>query len=114
MDGPTQTVTCVDETLYSGVAGIALLFLELGDIDTAIGALPWLECHCNTYPPQHYGYFTGRLGVVDVFVRAFEITGEPRWIDAALRLGQRGTEHEDRLRIADLLSGYAGSVLALL
>jgi lantibiotic modifying enzyme len=104
----------IDEGLYGGVAGIALLFLELGDLDTTTRALRWLEQHCDANDPQHYGYYTGRLGVADVFVRAFERTNEQHWLDVALRLARRGAEAEERLHIADLLSGYAGSVLGLI
>lgn len=112
-EGPNVSMH-VDESLYGGVAGIALLFLELGDFDTATRALRWLERHCDANEPQHYGYYTGRLGVADVFVRAFELTNERSWLDIALRLAGRGVHADERLHIADLLSGYAGSILGLI
>ncbi|MFP5247246.1 MAG: lanthionine synthetase LanC family protein, partial [Thermoanaerobaculia bacterium] len=104
----------MSESLYSGVAGVALLYLELRDLQKAADALQWLIRECERQPAAHYGYYTGRLGVCDVLVRAYDVTGERKWLDAALRIARPGADHPHATSIADLLSGHAGAVIALL
>jgi hypothetical protein len=102
------------ESLYSGVAGIALLFLELRDLRTAEGALRWLVAECEEREATHFGFYTGRLGVADVLGRAYDLTGDAAWLEAALRIARPGAESPNATSLADVLSGHAGAVLALL
>jgi hypothetical protein len=113
MDG-RRAVWRRNESLYSGVAGIALLFLELRDLRTAEGALRWLVAECEEHEAAHYGFYTGRLGVADVLGRAYDLTGDKTWLEAALRIARRGAQSPHSTSVADVLSGHAGAVLALL
>jgi hypothetical protein len=117
----TGTTWRRSESLYGGVAGIALLFLELyavtgdeADLRTAIGALQWLIFECEQRAATHYGFYTGRLGVAEVLGRAYDITGDEAWLDAALSIAHAGAESPEATSIADVLSGHSGAVLALL
>ncbi len=102
-----------DETLYGGVTGIALFFLELahatGDAryrTAAERALRGVIAHSDRTPPASAAFYTGRLGVCYALLR-FDV-------EAALRLARPCVPLlEDKRRIDDLLSGTAGSMLAL-
>lgn len=122
MDASRKVEWVVAENSYSGVAGIALFFLELHKhtgtkkyLDATLASFNWLEQHCSKNSPFSYAFYTGRMSVSMSFLRLYEYTQNSTYLQIALRLAKDckdflGVPH----RIDDLINGYSGTLLGLL
>ena len=123
-NGLQQPVLHTSENLYSGNAGIALVFAELFGLTqnptyqkAAEESLAWLFSYCKTHPPISFGGYTGRTSVFFPLIRYAEISGERRFLEQALVIAgpcwnPEWSQWPDPMD--DLLSGRAGALLAFL
>jgi hypothetical protein len=118
----TRLVWQTSDSLYSGVAGIALFFLELSQhvpearyIDAATAGMRWVEHYCRQTPAASYGFINGRVGVAYALARAAAVTRVSCFRDQALHLVRPvASALRSPALAADVLSGTAGIVLGLL
>src|SRR6476469_3646837 len=107
------------EDLYQGTGGTLLFLLELyrqtGDasyLAASEEAERWLLTRSPHLSHDLGSLFHGRLSLAFVWVRAFEITGQERYLTQALDWVRM---HTSTLPAdSDLLSGCSGTILALL
>lgn len=110
------------ESIYSGVSGIVLFFLELHKftsdpkyMTTAVEGMHWVLNYCEKNPNTYYSFFTGRMGVPFTLLKMAEATGESRWAEKALEIARPCTSFlELPYLIGDLINGSSGTVLVLL
>ena len=110
------------DSLYNGVAGIALFFLELSRhvpdqryVHAATAGMRWVEQYCRQTPPASYGLISGRVGVAYAMARVAVVTQESYFLDQALHLVRpMASALRSPVLAADVLSGTAGIVLGLL
>jgi len=109
------------ESIYSGVSGIVLFFLELYKqsregkyMDAAQEGMRWVMDYCQKNPSQYYAFFTGRMGVSYVLLKMFEVTGESNYLEKALATARPCTDSLDAYSIDDLINGISGTLLGLL
>jgi hypothetical protein len=106
------------ENLYNGNAGILLFLLELHQAtgDAALWSViedgnRWLEHYCQEHEPSHYALYLGRASVVWYFIRLAEVTGQPLWLEKAVKLLQPVLQSQDtKLHVDDFISGRAGLI----
>jgi hypothetical protein len=123
-DPRDKTRACwqTSDSLYRGVAGIALFFLELSRhvpdqryIHAATDGMRWVEQYCRQTPPASYGFISGRVGVAYAMARVAAVTQDSSFLDQALHLVRpMASALHSPVLPADVLSGTAGIVLGLL
>ena len=109
-------------TLYDGVAGIVLFFLELYAQTrheryrhAAVEGLRWVEYQYQQPVADVYPFFTGCLGVAYVMLRMAAVTQDDRFIASALRMVRPASDLlTPSTTVNDVLKGTAGTVLGLL
>src|ERR1043166_7289519 len=122
---PTDSKRLIWQTsasIYRGVAGMALFFLELHKhvrhnryLHAAIAGMRWAEHYCHYTPPDSYAFLSGRVGVAYAMAQIAGVTGEHRFIDRALHLVQPASSTLfSSTTAADVINGTAGMVLGLL
>src|SRR5262245_36596625 len=89
----TGVVWQTSESLYNGVAGIALFFLELSRHvpdhryrHAATAGMRWVAQYCRDTPPASYGLICGRVGVAYAMARVAAVTHESYFLDQALEV----------------------------
>ncbi len=110
------------ESIYTGVSGIVLFFLELHKFTSeskyktaAVEGMRWVLNHCKKNPNTYYSFFTGRMGVSYTLLKMAEAFGESRWTEKALEIAKPCTSIlESPFGIDDLINGSSGVVLGLL
>ena len=110
------------ESIYAGVSGIVLFFLELHKLTrepkymtAAVEGMHWVLNYCEKNPNTYYSFFTGRMGVPYTLLKMTEATGENRWTEKALEIaGPCNSFLELPYLNDDLINGSAGTVLGLL
>ena len=122
-DPRDKTRACwqTSDSLYNGVAGIALFFLELSRhvpderyIHAATAGMRWVEQYCRQTPPASYGFISGRVGVAYAMARVAAVTQDSSFLDQALHLVRpMASALRSPALAADVLSGTAGIVLGL-
>lgn len=117
-----QTYETLGSAVYGGTSGVALFLAELTYVSgesafrkAALGAIRQaLQQVAQREHGNAFGLYDGRLGVAFAVARAALLLDEKDLLDGALRsaeltVGDEATEAE-----ADLLSGTAGAIVALL
>ena len=110
------------DSLYNGVAGIALFFLELSRhvpdqryAHAATAGMRWVAQYCRQAQPASYGFISGRVGVAYAMARVAAVTQDASLLDQALHLVRpMASGLRSPALAADVLSGTAGIVLGLL
>jgi hypothetical protein len=84
------------ESMYTGVAGIALFLLELyratGDLkylNASEESMKWVDNSCKKNPIGSYAFITGKMGVSFAMLRMYEVTGRKEYIKKALRIAKK-------------------------
>ncbi len=109
-------------TIYSGVSGIALFFLELFRLtqnqeylDAAVRGMRWTEWFCRENPTDYYALFTGRMGIPFALLRMYHFTKESAYLEKALAIVRTGCDFlKAANRVNDLIGGTSGALLGLL
>ena len=110
------------ESIYSGVSGIALFFLELFKqtqdkryMDAAAAGMKWVIDYCEKNPANSYAFFTGRMGVSYTLLQMHKFTREKEYIEKAMAVARPCKEAlEDSYGVDDLINGNSGTLLGLL
>ncbi len=109
------------ESIYTGVSGIVLFFLELHKFTSeskyktaAVEGMRWVLNSCKKNPNAFYSFFTGRMGVSYTLLKMFEVTGESHYLEKALAIAEPCAGTIDDNGIDDLINGTAGTLLGLL
>jgi len=110
------------ESIYSGVSGIVLFFLELYKqtqetpyLNAAQQGVEWVMNYCQEKPPGTFAFFTGRMGVSYTLLQMYRFSKESKYLENALALAKpcrNMLEHDHR--IDDLINGSSGIILGLL
>jgi hypothetical protein len=113
------------ESLYSGVAGIALFFVELYRFSNDIRFLQYAQkagnwlCD-NQLSDRQFNmcgnnFFTGKTGVSFFLIRLYQFTSNEKYLQCALAIGEEPTNDSfSQNGVFDLLNGSAGELLGLL
>ena len=107
--------------IFNGNCGIVLFFLELYRFDQNEASLELIDkVMARIYKseaiqkPVFFACYTGMGGVIYTSIKIFEVTGDIKYKDEALKLA---LTYQKQLTIellkADLLSGYTGNLLVL-
>jgi len=117
----TTVLSPVGTDLYSGVSGIALFLAEMYRATghetfrrTALGATEHAMTRHLSRAPQLGGLFTGLAGEALAFARIGLLLSRPALVRRALDLVPSSCETVSLEREFDLMSGSAGSIVALL
>jgi hypothetical protein len=110
------------ESIYSGVSGIVLFFLELFKqtqdkryMDAAVEGMKWVSNYCKKNPPNYYAFFTGRMGVSYTLLQMHKFTREKEYLENAIAVARPCKEAlEGSLGVDDLINGTSGTLLGLL
>ncbi|MCP5053354.1 MAG: hypothetical protein GY940_39685 [bacterium] len=109
-------------SIYSGVAGISLFFLELYKqtkddryMNAAKEGMKWVLHTCRTTPTPYYAFFTGQMGIPYVLLQMYHATGSKDYIDPALEIA-RGCDEFIKFpnSVDDLINGSSGALLGLM
>ncbi|MGE5342681.1 MAG: lanthionine synthetase LanC family protein [Candidatus Omnitrophota bacterium] len=125
MDLNRVTSFHVTESIYGGVSGIVLFFLELFKqsqeqryLDAAREGTQWLDHYCQKNSPQFCSFITGRMGVPYVMIRMHEartLTGQDQWLAKALDIARACRDFLIApAGVDDLIGGTSGTLLSLL
>lgn len=119
-----DVVLSTTSSVYNGVAGIALFFLDLFSQtmevkykDIAIKAIEWASDNCQTednLPPG--GLYLGFMSVCYALTRFYETTNDSKYLSKALKIA---FDNSSKIllqanQIDDILSGSAGCIIVLL
>lgn len=110
------------ESIYSGVSGIALFFLELFKqtqdkryMDAAVEGMNWTVNYGKKYPSNFYAFFTGRMGVSYTLLQMYKFTREKEYLKNAMAIARPFKDAlEDSTGVDDLINGNSGTLLGLL
>jgi rhamnogalacturonyl hydrolase YesR len=112
------------ESIYSGVSGIVLFFLELFKqtqdkryMDAAEEGMKWVVNYCKKNPSKYYDYafFTGRMGVSYTLLQMHKFTQEKEHLKNAMVIARTCMDAlEDSPGVDDLINGTSGTLLGLL
>lgn len=109
-----------EENIYNGTSGIALLFLELFQATrddkyklAAEQAINWSIKYVEKNNNDIYSFYTGRMSIVFVLIKAHEILGSAGHLANALKLTKNVRNFLD-YKVNDLLGGISGTLLVLL
>lgn len=110
------------ETIYSGVSGIVLFFLELFKqtqnkryMDAAVESLKWVVNSCKKNPSDDYAFFTGRMGASYTLLQMHKFTREKNYLENAIALARPCKDTlEGFSKVDDLINGTSGTILGLI
>lgn len=122
LDDPQYFKFEINESIYNGISGITIFLIELYRqtkieryLCAAQDAANWLSRHCKDNATNFYSFYSGRMGVVYVFTRLFEVTQRQRYLDLALSIAKKSAVFiQQPFVINDLLNGAAGTLLGLI
>jgi hypothetical protein len=110
------------ESIYSGVSGIVLFFLELFKqtqdkryMDAAVEGMKWVINYCKKNPSSYYAFFTGRMGVSYTLLQMHQFTREKEYLENAIAMARPCKDiSEGSSGVDDLINGTSGTLLGLL
>lgn len=124
LEDPLHATSCMTlgPDLYQGTSGIASFLAELykmtGDkkfLKTSLGALRQsLKKLLEIYPAKLMGYYYGGLGIACTAAQIGNITGNNAWLEKAKEIVRYCLQNQVSGENCDMVSGYAGSIIALL
>ena len=108
--------------LYGGTAGVALFLTDLsaatGDPEfrrTAFGALRHATTQLDAVPPTNrFALYTGWMGIAFAAAHAGVVLKADEWVSLSQQLVQRCVSENNGPQGFDLLSGTAGTIVALI
>nr|WP_315032433.1 lanthionine synthetase LanC family protein [uncultured Chryseobacterium sp.] len=108
--------------LYNGNAGILLYLMEVFSItqDEKLRTIlqksaDWLTHYCAHHSTKDYGFYSGIGGISYVLIKASQLLNDKQYLQAALHsMKEASSLTETGPLNLDLLSGTAGTLLALL
>jgi len=110
------------ESIYSGVSGIVLFFLELFKqtqdkryMDAAVEGMKWVINYCKKNPSNYYAFFTGRMGVSYTLLQMHQLTRGKEYLENAIAMARPCKDVlEGSPGVDDLINGTSGTLLGLL
>jgi len=113
------------ESIYSGVSGILLFFIQLYKqtksndyLETIVKASKWLVSYCKNNPSNHFSFFTGRTGTLYALYEANKIIKDQTLfheIESILELCKASLQMErNKSVVNDLINGISGTILGLI
>ena len=121
LDANQKISWIVSESIYSGVSGICLFYIELYKqtknekyLHAAVEGMGWVDQHCQNNPSQYYAFYTGRMGVTFAMIKMYEALNDKSYLEKALRIAQPCESFLKEFHCDDLLNGIAGTILGLL
>lgn len=119
--GNTQLKWIVNESIYSGTAGVTLFFLELSQTTkslqyktAAIEGAKWLIHRSKNNRTDNYSFYTGRMGVAFLMLKMHEYLKNKYYLNQAVIISKNCLDYLSTQPRAELLSGASGSLLVLL
>jgi len=118
-----QSVSFIkSESIYSGVSGIVLFFLELFKqtqdkryMDAAAAGMKWVVNYCKKNPSGYHAFYTGRMGVSYTLLQMHKFTGESEYLENATAVARSCHDAlENSYVVDDLINGNSGTLLGLL
>lgn len=111
----------VSDSIYSGVSGIVLFFIELAKVtkkkeyeEAVRKASKWLISYCNANPTDYYAFITGRSGVSYTLLKSSELLVDEKIKEQAVAILKDVNLFLDSKRpIDDYINGYSGTLLCL-
>jgi hypothetical protein len=111
----------INESIYSGVSGIALFYLALYRITgnkkyliICKNTMKWVINYCKKNKTPNYAFLTGRSGVSYVLIKLSEICGE-NYLDEALELMKDcDINLYSGNTVCEYLNGASGTIIVLL
>jgi rhamnogalacturonyl hydrolase YesR len=108
------------ESIYQGVCGIALFFLQLykqtGDeryMQAVQESMQWVGGYCAASAEANNAFLTGRMSVPFTYVQLYELTGEKQYLQKALELTRKWIQQPPPT-LMEYINGAAGTLLCLL
>ena len=125
MDMDRSTTFIQSESIYSGVSGIVLFFLELfkqtGDTrfkEAAQQGMEWVVNYCREKPTTNFALLTGRMGISYTLLQMHSSFADMGYLEKALTLAKpclsAPEDPKDPNRIDDFINGTSGTILGLL
>lgn len=109
------------ESIYNGVGGIVLFFIELYKqsmdekyLQSAIKGADWLINHVKNNQTSNYAFFTGRMGLTYVFSQLCRLTKEDKYLNEAVQISLNCLSFLEENRTDDLINGSSGILLGLI
>ena len=112
----------VNETIYNGVAGVTLFFIELYRVkknnryyECILQSSKWMIWYCTNNKAKSYAFYTGRLGTAYVLSLVYAMFPNKE-LDIAICqiIDELEQLPDDQLVINDLINGNAGIILGLM
>lgn len=113
-----------NETIYNGVCGILLFYLELYKktrdekyFETIVKGLKWVEKYCENHPAASVSLFTGRSSMSYFYLKMYLATGMTEYLEKALTTEKkivRAIDDMSNHEITDYLNGISGRILGLI
>ncbi len=119
--GASAATEAASGEIYQGSSGIALflgeLFRHTGEesfLHTARGAMTHALESAEQLPEEHFGFYSGRVGIATAAARLGHLLERPQFVDAAGTLVENlaGREHLDQG--LDVMAGAGGAIPALI
>ncbi|NOS85143.1 MAG: hypothetical protein HOP31_08370, partial [Ignavibacteria bacterium] len=107
-------------TLYSGVPGITLFFMELflqtrneKYLITAKKGLNWSMNHLEMINIYNTGFITSNSGIILALIRMYDITKKEQYLQFALNVAMKIAEMKAPIKFHDYIGGNAGIIFIL-
>lgn len=109
-------------TIYSGVSGICLFFIELFKktkekkyLNIVEQSSKWISNNLNSIVPDNFSLLCGSMGAVYTLMEASKITGGKKLRNKAIQIAHKGTEFlQNKNLLCEHISGVSGSLLGFL
>lgn len=120
VDNDRKIIWKENVTLYSGVPGITLFFMELflqtnnkKYFIAAKKGLNWSIKNLEMTNIYDTGFITSNSGIILALTRMYDITKEEQYLQFALNVAMKISEMKTPLKIHDYISGNAGIIFIL-
>ncbi len=119
--GASADIELASGEIYQGSSGIALflgeLFRHTGENSfqrTARGAMTHALRSADRIPEEHFGFYSGRVGIATAAARLGGLLDRPEFVDAAGALLENLSGREQLDQGLDVMAGAGGAIPALI